>query len=249
MSNMKYRSRFTGKEIDQLLASIDNKIDLSYISNDWNGGTQLVASAELAKTLYQGLQLFQDPNYIEELITSIPGSLVYTEADRDKLDRLAGFFQGSYANPGTRNAAVNTVGFKGGELTFLIDDDTSSGVQELSYWDNVGLRWRKAKFVPDQSSPSANYTSGGTVVTITMDVTKYSAGKYLLKAESATQIRVSEILLAHKGGNTFWTSYGEIGDGVGLASIQNASIVGDQVRINVLVSPNVTIRFFRLGEF
>jgi hypothetical protein len=244
-----YRSRYTGREIDQMLASIDNKIDLSYIINDWTGGTQLAASAELAKNLNERLLKFSDPNYIEELITSIPGSLIFTAEDKDKLDRLAGFFQGSFINAATRNLAVSTIGFSGGELTFLIDDGSGTNTQELSYWDTSTSTWKKARFLPDPATAATRYVAGGTIIGVTFDKTKFGAGKYVIKGESDAHIKIVEMLAAVKGVDTFWTVQGEIGNGNNLFSVAGMSIAGDLVRINLLITPNVTIRMYRVAEF
>lgn len=241
----RFRSRYTGKEIDQLLSSISNKIDLSYIVNNWDGGDQLVASAELAKTLFLEQQKLQDPNYIRELFLSIPDSVVFTKTDKDRLDRLAGFFQGSFANAAARNVAVSTLGFKGGELTFLVNDE--NGVQELSYWDIGSLTWKKSRFLPDPISAPTTIIPAGVVVGIVMDKTKYGAAKYLVKAETTSQIRAFEMLIVVKGANTYWTVYGEVGEGT-LVSVENVSIAGNDVRINLRVGANTTIRFARLTE-
>ncbi len=242
----KFRSRFSGMEIDALLASISNKIDSSYIVNDYSGGTKLVASAEVAKQLFISLSRFDDPNFIRTLILSVPGSIIFTQADKDKINRLAGFFQGSYPTIAARNLAVPTLGFTGGELTFIVDD--GNGVQELSYWDFSSLTWKKSKFVPDIVSGTTNFPTTGTVVAISMDKTKYSVAKYQVKAETDTAIRLFEIIVALKGANVFWTVANDIGDLTSI-SVVSAVIVGNQCQISFSVTGNTTVKFSRLSEF
>ncbi len=242
----KYRSRFSGMEIDALLASISTKIDLSYIVNDFSGGEKLVASAEIAKQLFISLQRFDDPNYIKSLILSIPNSIIFTQEDKDKINRLAGFFQGSFPTIAARNLAVPTLGFTGGELTFIVND--GNGVQELSYWDVGSLTWKKSKFVPDIVSASTNFPTAGTVVAISMDKVKYSTAKYQVRAETDTAVRMFEVMVVIKNANVFWTVANDIGDLTSI-SVASAVIVGNVCQISFVVSANTIVKFSRLSEF
>lgn len=242
----KFRSRYTGAEVDSLLTSISNKIDTSYIVNNFDGGTGLVASAELAKTLYLNDQRFEDPNYIQDLILSIPNAVIYTTADQDKLNRLAGAFQGSFPNAATRNQSVNTGSFKGGELTFLIND--GNGQQELSYWDSGALTWQKSQLIPSDNTIPATYPSGGDNVVMIMDLAKYEAAKYMVKCRNGTDIMIFEILLCTNGVDTFWTSQGYIGNNLTIGKMVNCSLTATELRITMNLALNTTVTFVRLSE-
>jgi hypothetical protein len=242
----KFRSRYTGAEIDSLLTSITNKIDASFIVNNFDGGENLVASAELAQILYKESQRFSDPNYIRSLILSIPQAVIVTQSDLDKLNRLAGAFQGSYADAPTRNTTVNTGSFRGGELTFLVNDGT--GIQELSYWNASQLTWSKAKFIPSPNTDPVTSTAGGTVVGITLDLNRYKTAKYIVKAETATEMVVFELLLCIKGSNTMWTTYGYVGNNMNIARVLNCTFSVTDLTVNLSVSPNVSFSFSKIME-
>ena len=70
MAANKYRSVFTGPQIDTILSDVQNKIDRTVIVNDFSGGADFVASAETVKTLNTSLNQLQDPAYLQSLINS-----------------------------------------------------------------------------------------------------------------------------------------------------------------------------------
>lgn len=242
----KFRSRYTGSEVDSLLTSITQKIDTSFIINDFNGGAGLVASAELAKTLYTNSLRLQDPNYIRSLILSIPNAVIVTQSDLDKLNRLAGSFQGSYPNASTRNLAVNPAAFKGGELTFLVND--GNGQQELSYWDAGGLVWTKAKLTPSPNTAPSFYPSGGDAIVITLDITRYDGAKYFVKVKSGANILIFELLVCYSGLDTFWTTQGFIGNNTGIGRVVSASLTSTTLQVTMNVVPNSTVTFTKVVE-
>lgn len=242
----KFRSKYTGVQIDSLLTSIQNKIDTSYIKNDFTGGTGLIASAELAKILYQQNQRLDDPNYIRTLILSIPGAAIYTTADADKLNRLAGAFQGSFPNASARNLAVNPGSFKGGELTFLIND--GNGQQEMSYWNATTLSWTKSQFTPSANTTPVTYTNAGDNIVFTFDTTRYEAAKYLIKAKNGSDILIFEMLACFSGTNTYWTSQGYIGSNLNIARITSCSLTSTTLRITMNLTANTIITFSRIVE-
>lgn len=242
----KFRSKYTGAQIDDLLTSISNKIDSSYIVNDFSGGANLIASAELAKILYLQNQRLGDPNYIKTLILSIPGAAIYTTADADKLNRLAGAFQGSFANAAARNLAVNPGAFKGGELTFLIND--GNGQQELSFWNATTLAWTKSQFIPNANTTPVTYTTAGDNIVFTLDTTKYEAAKYMIKAKNGPDILVFEMLACFAGTETYWTSQGYIGSNFNIAKITSCSLTSTTLRITMNLLANTIITFTRIVE-
>ncbi len=241
----KYRSRFDGKTIDSLLSSISNKIDISYIVNNFDGGIKLAASAETVKTLYGYNQRFSDPNYIKALILSIPNAVVVYQADMDKLYQLAGAFQGSYATTADRNTKVNTAGFKGGELTFIIN--SNNGSQELSYWDAGALAWVQSKFTPPTTTTPTTYPVG-TASVISLDITKYNTAKYMIEAISASDIMVFEMIVTSKGSNTYWTTYGYVGSNTAFIKILNCVLTSTTLNINVQSIVGSTITITKISE-
>ena len=242
----RYRSRFSGQQIDALLASVTNKLDIGFIIDNYTGGAELVASAESVKRIYLDLQQFNDPNYIKGLITSIPDALIFTRSDKNKLDRLAGFFQGSFPTSTERNSSVTTVGFHGGELTFLIDDGT--GVQELSYWDNATLGWKKSVFVASMNSDIITNTLATTKVLIQIDKTKFQTLKYLIRTESASQVFGFELNILLKNSDVFWTTSASLGNNAALMSISSVTTDSGFIYVNCLVGANTTSKFTKIVE-
>ncbi len=241
---IKYRSRYTGVQIDNLLASISNKLDKSHISNDFNGGTEIVASAELAKILYLDLNKFNDPNYITQLILSIPNALIFTKEDKDKIDRLGGFFQGSFKDAATRNASVSTVGFKGGELTFLMGN--SDNHQQLDYWDAATLSWKMSLFEKQAEDTTTSHTTSATKVIITIPKTQYRTAKYGLRCESISQVWYQEINIVQHVDNIFWTTSLSLGDNPSLCTVTSVTQNTQSILVNCLVGANTTTKFKEL---
>lgn len=250
MSNLigtatRYRSRYTGRQIDELLGSIQGKIDTTYIVNDWSGGVDLVASAELAKQLYERLEKFKDPNYVKELYLTIPDADIFTVQDRARLDRTIGFFLGSFPNAAERNLAINTIGFKGGEITFLMDD--GEGLQELSYWDTNTLSWRKSKWTREMGGGNETPSTGPDTGIITIDRNKFSTGKYLVKAEQGLLVKAIELLVVSAGDNSWWTSYAPIGNLTGF-SIKGITMTATTATISVTAPTGTVFKFQRIAE-
>lgn len=242
----RYRSRFSGPQIEELLASISNKLELGHIVNDYTGGVELVASAESVKALYVDLQQFNDPNYIKGLITSIPDSLIFTKDDKKRLDRLAGVFQGSFPDLASRNSGVTTVGFKGGELTFIVDD--GNGLQELSYWDNGSLSWKKSQFIASPNSAAITNTTNETKVLIKIDKTKYQTSKYLVRTESNLQVFAFELNIILKNGDVFWTTSASLGNNPDLMQISSITTDSTSINVNCTVGANTTSKFSKIAE-
>lgn len=246
---LRYRSRFTGQQIEQLLDSVPSKLSLSHIVDDYTGGTELVASAESVRKLWLRLAAFDDPNYIKSLILSIPGALIFTQADKDRIEELAGFFQGSFNNPADRNSSVDTVGFSGGELSFLIDDGSGFGIQELSWWDAQSLQWKKSVFTKNPVDPVQNFTTAANRVVIQIDKAKFTSGKYAVRADTATQFTMFELFVALKGSDTYWTTYAQIGNNDDVMKITGVSVDASFIKINCDLAANVAVKVIRLGEF
>lgn len=262
-----YKSVFDGVTIEELLNSIKTKIDISYIVNNFNGGTELIASAELAKILYNKLDQFNDPNYIQQLFLTIPNSTIFTPQMLEQLNRLGSTFVGSYANPEDRNISVATTNFKGGEITFLLND--GNGQQELSYWDAIDLKWKKSIWTPSPIIPQKSVpTAGNTVVYSISDTTK-TYGKYVVVAKTSTDVYSIELSYTRRasGADIIWTVQNEMGSKmVAFASnsitpnpiidssydIALVSFVQNGLNIDVvanMITPQMIISLYRIAEF
>lgn len=244
----RYRSIFTGREIDQILSSVKGKIDTSLIVNNFNGGTELIASAELAKILYQSLQQFNDPNYIKELIISVPGNNLFTDAYKNKLDGISDKFKGSFANAAARDAVINATNFAGGEIVFLLDDGSDYHLQAWTYWDAVNGVWKKSAFYKTGDISPIVVATAGTAVGTTMDKTLYSTFKAIVSAKKVLNIQCVEVLVTTNGTDTFYSVYSEIANSA-LFTL-SVDIVGNNVRLLATTSTTaVTLYIKKTAEF
>lgn len=243
----KYRSSFTGSEIDRLLASISDKLDASVIKNDFTGGADLVASAELAKQLNFQIERVLDPNYFKQLFLQIPDSNLFTNADKSKLDAVDNTtYKGVFTNPADRSTNLPTTGFVGKEVTFLLDD--GNGIQSWDYWDPVGGAWKKAKLVSTDELSNQTFPTVGTGILAQFNRTERRMGKFVVYATKNTDFQGFEFLVGTNGTDTFISAYGEIGNAA-LFDV-DATITGNNVNVRVTtLTSAVTIAGRRLTNF
>lgn len=243
----KYRSSFTGSQIDRLLSSISSKLDASVIKNDFTGGANLVASAELAKQLNFQIERVLDPNYFQELFLSIPNSNLFTNADKSKLDAVDNTtYKGVFTNPTDRSTNLTTTGFVGKEVTFLLDD--GSGLQSWDYWDTISGSWKKAKLISSDELANQTFPTVGTGTLATYLKTEKRIGKFVVYAYKNTDFQGYEFLVGTNGTDTFITAYGEIGN-ASLFDV-DATISGNTINVRVTtLTSAVTIAGRRLTNF
>lgn len=243
----KYRSSFTGSEIDRLLASISDKLDASVIKNDFTGGVNLVASAELAKQLNFQIERVLDPNYFKQLFLQIPDSNLFTNADKFKLDAVDNTtYKGVYATPADRSTNLSTSGFTGKEITFLLSD--ADGLQSWDYWDTGSGSWKKAKLVTADELADQTFATVGTGIVASYAIADKKFGKFLIYATRSTDFQGFEFLVGTNGTDTYISSYGEVGNAALFdvdATITSGTV---NVRCTTLTSA-VTVRARRLSNF
>lgn len=246
MNTLKYRSLFTGQEIDTLLSQVRSKIDSSLIVNDFSGGTTYIASAELAKNLNLQIAAFRDPNYFKALLLSIPDNNIYTDADKAVVDslRTSSKFYGSFANAADRDAHVDPSSFSGGEITFLVDDGTGNSTSAWTRWDTGQRLWVIASFnANNRSSRYAIATQGNSAVISSFNYSLYNACKVLISCKDATgaTLRVIEVVYAKSLNDTYIVMYGEIGNSTGMFTLATATSAGTAQLIATSLIPAITI--------
>lgn len=245
----RYRSVFTGVQIDQLLSSISSKLDPSYIVNDFTGGVNQVASAETVKILNDELTQIQNPNYFLNLLENIPGFNVFTDAEKTKLDGLNIQFKGAYANATTRNLAVSTAELTGGELTFLLDDGSGFGLQSWDYWNASTATWTKAMLYRLGELTPVTFSVQGLAAFSMIDITQFTTCKVVLTATQAatTNIQVTELMLVTNGQDIFMTEMATIGNSTLID--MSADLQGTNMRLLAsTLAPNVTIKGRKIVE-
>lgn len=242
-----YKASYTGAEIDRLLASIDSKLDSSAIRNDFLGGTDRVASAELAKTLHTQFQQVLDPNFFRDLIAEIPDNNLFTDLDKAKLDSVDNStYKGVFLNAADRTSKLSTSGFVGKEVTFLLND--GDGLQSWDYWDTASGAWRKAKLVSTDEIANQTFPTVATGVIASYNRTERRVGKFVVYGTKTTEFQSFEFLVGTNGVDTYLVAYGEIGNAQ-LFGV-DATLTGNTINVRVTtLTTGVTIAARRLTNF
>jgi len=216
----KYRSRFTGAEIDTLLASISNKIDATIIVNDWSGGTSKVASAELAKILYADMQSFKDPNYLLNLIQTIPDFNIFTTAEKTKLESMSAEFKGTFSTKTDRDNNLTTTSYVGGETCIVLN--VGSGLGEIETWDYSTSSWATVELYDVGNIATISMASTTTQV-YTIDTDLYSTVKLLISAQKViagtNNIQTIEITANSNGTDVWYSTSSNLGNNSSLVNV------------------------------
>jgi hypothetical protein len=245
----KYRSVFTGQEIDEAIASMQGSLNAGLIANDFNGGVGRIASAELAKTLKNTIDANNTGVNIKTLLLSVPNTKVLTDAEHTRLNFLTSTtsFRGSYPSAAVRDAALEdeSASYVGGELTFLVDDGSGDELSEISRWDPGSNSWKKVQLYNAAGASPQLIAAESAVDMFTYRTVRYSALKVLIAAHNIgqTQRQVQEALLTHVGSDTYISVYNEIGNVSNLFNITssiNTSTGIVTVTVNTLAA-NVTL--------
>ena len=254
----RFRSQYTGKEIDELLASISGKIDSSIISLDIEeNDPNKVPATTITRNLYDQLQLFRDPSYILGIIQTLPGNNVFTDAYRLKLDSLNTQFKGAFLNRTSRNTALDSGNFSGGELTFILDDGDDG--QAWDYWDNQTLSWKPAKLFKQGYENPIDAPTATTIRFAAFDVNSYTGCEFVVSAinNTKTNVAVTKILAAVDGTNSYSCTSNFIGtnpiDPTSVIDVYSSlETVGGVTSLVIYVDtkiPNLTVKGVRLGAF
>lgn len=238
MTPQKYKSIYTGAQIDKLLASVPSKLDQTLIVNDLTtGGATKIASAETVKVLGASIEQFKNPNYFKSLLLSIPDSNLYTNAEKAKLASLSPLFVGSFLDAATRLSALVTTNYTGREISFLVND--GQGLNEWSRWDTTQNAWVKVQLYRTGEIATLGIVSPTIVTLTTLDITKYTMCKVILTAKAATSVQASEFAVVYANGDTYVSEYGELGNSTSLYTI-TTSVSGNNVLIKITTTVGST---------
>lgn len=244
-TNTKYRSIFTGQEIDEAIASLKaaGNNQAIILANDFSGGATKAASADLAKNLNDRVAVFENTTSLYNIIAGLPNFRVYTDSEHNQLVAVSSVIKGSFLNPASRTASsIDATNFSGTEVTFLMDDGSGDGLSEVSRWDTVSKTWRKMKFQYDGNFSNTQVQFAGATTMFSFDKTKYNTMKCIVSAVdfSQTQRHIQEVLLTFIGSDTYISVYGEVGNATLFAL--TSSMVNNNVNLIVTTNTNnVTI--------
>lgn len=244
-----FKIKYTAQELEALLNSIDSKLTLDDVSNDFEGGTKKLASAELAKILNTKFESLSNPDTFKGLYLNIPGSAIFTITDKTKLGTLdLSSFKGVFTNSSLRADALPpsiTNNYAGKEISFLLDNGL--GQQSWDYWDSLTHTWKPSKVAAAGTVDSLTVASVGTVVYTTLDKTKYQTCKITLQATKTTQYQSMELLVGTNGTDTYITSYAELGNAslIDVAAVVNGNFMDIQV---TTLASNVVLKARKTAE-
>lgn len=239
----RYRSKYTGPQIDEFLAGVQHKIDKSIITTDIEEGSpDRVPAASITKNLHERVLLLNDPNYFLQLFLSIPDNNTFTDAYKLKLDNLNTQFKGVFNNDTDRADNLDTSNFLGGELTLVLND--GSGFQRYDFWDNLTAGWKSAKFIKDGSTDPVFVPFAATIRFSAIDITKFSSCKYLITVEVGTAIKTVEVLACSNGLDSFTSISNQVGTTIetwnDLMEI-SSSLEGTELILNVTTKISDTV--------
>jgi hypothetical protein len=198
----RYRSIYTGAEIDQKLNSVDDKIDSSIISVDvTEDSVDKIPASSVTANLNQRITQLNDPNYFLQLFLELPNSNIFTDAYKDKIDGINAQFKGVYATIADRTNNLDTTNFLGLELTLIIDD--GSGFSRFDYWNNQTNGWSIANFFKDGSQDPLSVPVPATVRFAAITLANATACKFFVNIKVGSQIKSMEILANSDGTNSY----------------------------------------------
>ena len=216
MTPERYRSRWTGREIDEGIASIKDKLDSSDIVHDFSGGESKVSSGELSKTLKTLIDQIKTPSFFQSLYLSIPNAALYTTALNAKLTALSPDFKGVFANASVRNSSLNTLAYTGKELCLLLDSGLGDGTQAFQYWSTSLVSWITVKLTNDGSLTQVLYPTIGTATFHTIPIANTDTVELTFRAKKilSNQYQAFSCLigLAPDGVTTFINHSNDIGN-------------------------------------
>lgn len=243
----RYVSLFTGKDIDEILNSVKTKLDSSSIANDFDGGTNRIASAEIAKDLYFEVTNFKDPNYLKNLFLNIPGIAIFTTAEKAKLDTLSTKIVGSFTDYQDRDETVITTTYKGGEISFVKDD--GNGYNEIALWDIATNTWKKMKLYDFGEVTPATVDVASTVTVTSFDYTEFVTAKVMITAIQGSSVQTQEVIITATSTSEYMVTYAEVGNANNLYTL-STNRVGNIINIiATTANANTVIRAKRVAEY
>jgi hypothetical protein len=244
-----YRSVFSGLQIDQAIAKLQSSVSVTDIANDFNGGVTRVASAEIAKTLYNTINTAITPANIKAVLLSIPNSNIYTDAEKAKLLSMTSSIMGSFKTVSDRTLNLNPISYSGTELSFVVDDGNNRGLSQLSRWDITKNKWVIARlYNVDEFTPVVVATAS-VFSLYSFDITKFSLIKVLISCVDSTGAnrQIQEVLLSYVGSNTYISVYGEVGNTSTLFNL-TSSMTGNIVTLSATTSVANSVISYKMTD-
>lgn len=203
----KYRSLFSGKQIDEILQSVRDKIDKSSITDDYAGGeVDKVVSAAAVKGLSDAFDRTFTADGIRALVEEAENSNVYTDSDKRKVNGINTQFKGTVVDIPSRDA-IDTAVYTGGEVILVLRN--TADVSEFQYWDGVGEKWEPVTSGGGEKERVS--LPAGTTVIASYEMGSISGAKYLVHGKStANDSQVSEVMITNKLTAISWSQYGDV---------------------------------------
>uniref|UniRef100_A0AAU6W3S5 Structural protein n=1 Tax=Pseudomonas phage Cygsa01 TaxID=3138529 RepID=A0AAU6W3S5_9VIRU len=244
----KYRSLFTGKQIDETLQSVRDKIDKSSITNDYSGGeADKVVSAAAVKSLSDAFDKTFTAAGIRALVDEADDSNVFTDADKRKVNGINVQFKGTVADIASRDA-IDTAQYLGGEVILVLRN--TADVSEFQYWDGATEVWEAVTSGGGEKDRATLPT--GTTVIASYSMNEISGAKYLVHGKStAGDSHVAEVMVTNKLTAISWSVYGEVtaGDDVFTLSL---ALSGNGIDVELSVTttqPSSVISVVKQADF
>lgn len=244
----KYRSLFTGKEIDETLKSVRDKIDKSSITQSYTGGeSDKVVSAAAVKGLSDAFDKTFTADGVRNLIEQATDSNVYTDEDKRKVGAINVQFKGTVIDIPSRDA-IDTAKYLGGEVLLVLRN--TADLSEFQYWDGVLEKWSPVS--GGASAKDKATLPAGTTVIASYEMGSISGAKYLVHGKStAKDSHVVEVMITNKLTAINWSQYGEVvaGDEVFTLSV---GLNGNGVDIELSVTttqPSSVISIVKQADF
>lgn len=242
----KYRSMFTGRQIDDILKSVRDKIDKSSITQDYEeGGTEMVVSAEAVKNLSDAFNNTFTPSGVKDLLEQAEDSNIFTDSDKRKVNGINTQFKGTVPDIATRDA-IDTQFYTGGEVLLILRNNAD--VSEFQYWDILTETWNPVTSGGGERDRAT--IPAGAAVIASFDINDVSGVKYVVHGKSPLgDVQIVEVLVANKLTNVHWTAFGEIIAGDQVFNL-DVELNGVDVELKVTASQASTvISISKLAEF
>lgn len=206
----RYRSRYTGIEIDEILTSVGSKIGSEIITTDINNGDiDRVPAASITKYLNERIEELNDPYYLLNIWMRLPDNNQFTDAHADKLDKLNDQFKGSFLTEAIRAETLETRDFLGGELTFIIN--AGNNISRFDWFNANTRQWVPARFITDGTVDPINVPVPASIQFTGFDTSKNTSAKIIVSAKTGNRIKVIEALVTTNGIDTFLTQHNVAG--------------------------------------
>ncbi len=244
----KFRSVFTGGEIEEILKSVRDKLDTSAITDSFAGGEpDKIPSAKAILELSKSFDNTFTPDGVRDLLAEANNSNIFTDSFKKKLEGVSDQFKGVYVDITSRDS-IDTKTYVGGEVVLVLKN--IEGRSEFEYWDAVKKKWT---IVDQGNNKGGRQFTGiplGTTVIASYDNASRFGGKYLIHGRTpANDSQLVEVSVVNKLLNVQWSAYGQIVAGADVFDI-DVKLTGTEVEIQVttkVASSSITI--ITQGEF